>query len=165
MLLTPCHLQYLWSGSYRNQAIEGEIVTGTWFLFSFAFLMLFHLISKSLLKLGPPSWNRGKRMRSRLKARCGCLLYVVQIWLDFAEAWGLGKGWQGASFFQVKLLTSWSWQDSWSISEYMKNWEEVVKCFLCAVLNGELSFERFELNIEHIETNLLPSCLKGIWLH
>lgn len=56
----------------------------------------------------------------------------------------------------MKLLTSWSWQDSRSVSECIKNWEEgeqLQNGFLCSVLNGELFFERFEMNVKPIETN------------
>lgn len=64
-----------------------------------------------------------------LKTRCGYLLYAVQTWLDFAAPQGVGKGWQGASFFpsqfkqELKLFTSWNWRNSGSISKCIKIWE------------------------------------------
>lgn len=77
----------------------------------------------------------------------------------------LGKGLTGCLFFASDITYLLELAGQLNISEYIKNWEEgeqLQNGFLCAVLNGDLSFERYELHVEHVETNLLPSCLKGI---
>lgn len=61
----------------------------------------------------------------------------------FCRSLGLGKGLAGCLFFPSEITYLLELAGQLSISEYIKNWEEVAKSFLCAVLNGELSFERF----------------------